>query len=1352
MQEASPLISWRCSVCAALIGGWSISNLSATETWTEQDTPSNLDLYGITSARLEAPEGPRSSFFIAGQGGIWRGDQPLAGEWELVMSEPGVFRGIAAKAGGAFPSVEAVGDAGKVARSLDGTNWNIATISGAGNFRAVAANDNLVVAVDDGGRIFAGNSVVNLNERHTAAGVTWQGAAFGNGVWVVVGSGATVAISTNGSSWQVLPEALSDGLPAVDFHDVAFGPGFFQGGFFMAVGAEGFISISGNGRDWTERQSGRGAGRLLRASAFAARHAAWIAMGDGGLGNISHDGAATFSNLGQTFPQGMNDLAFGLGFTVAVGDGGKVFSSVTRLNPISSALGDAPAGQISVGDRGGNFTIQLNNTSSQARWRVEVIGTIRCPEATNFITVSPGLGTGLQPASFTIEVEPFGTIDNRCGVVLLNDIQIPIVQAGDGDPQPVTILTADPLTDRAIRLSWRTATGATHYEVHRRQDGQEEYVRIATVPGEENASGELEYTDRAGLLPNRSYCYQVIALNLVTESRPRFPGGVICLDGCDGPNRSTFLVEFGRARQPSPEACATTLLAGAGGFFGQVLGFEAIELHWNPVPGAASYLLERNGGTGFFTIAALAGTNISHLDTTIPNLDYFQSYTYRLTASGGVPQTTTVRTTVEPPAAFVVAVDLPDFLAIEGAFDLTWSRRDFLNTEVQTRVEPGGDWISLDRDNNLVSLISATNRLGMRAETWRYHQPAALRSFRVRARAHLGSPNPPSPWIVCGPVSTPPPSNPTAFTVSSRASTTASVQWEDGDHERSYQVTARPASAIDQSQDIVLLAPADSTSAILEGLFPGTAYDVFLVAVGVEGENASSRSTMGANSATLTFNALPRGPSRVSALARGSTFVTVSWPQVNRATGYEVWRREYISPVGWTQYALFTSTGSGSLSATDFSVEGGRRYQYQVRAEFGEDFTDFRESTAVGTPLGAPNLVSVTPVSASAIALDWTDANDAVLGYAVERSARADGPWSTVQTINNLFGAPPTVSTNRGLSADTTYFYRLRALALFNEESPPSNVRSATTLSRLTVADATSTSFTLTWDPQRDVKEYEFEQSTSGPEGPFRRAGAALPEIEKFSVLELSPSKIYYYRMRPLHKNGEFGPFTEVARAVTDPLPPANLKADFSSSPRPQVDLSWNWGSGWDFCIVEWRPGEGDFTSIGTNSDSRTFTHQGLHPGQNDYRVRVSFQQRLSAFSAVASVNWSVAAEEQWRFDHFGDTENNGEAADEADPDADGAPNRHERAAGTNPNDPADFLHFSGLDLDPSGLMIYWKGVEGITYDISESADLIDFHVIPSLRRISGGGEESASIPLSAPIKAYRLEVFSPEDEKPVPD
>jgi hypothetical protein len=93
-----------------------------------------------------------------------------------------------------------------------------------------------------------------------------------------------------------------------------------------------------------------------------------------------------------------------------------------------------------------------------------------------------------------------------------------------------------------------------------------------------------------------------------------------------------------------------------------------------------------------------------------------------------------------------------------------------------------------------------------------------------------------------------------------------------------------------------------------------------------------------------------------------------------------------------------------------------------------------------GLPPAAPSGLVATPLSATQMALTWSDNASDETGFELERSL--DGSqWTLLDTLApNL-----TAYTDSGLSPETTYFYRLRAYNA-DGQSPYSNTASATTL------------------------------------------------------------------------------------------------------------------------------------------------------------------------------------------------------------------------------------------------------------------------------------------------------------------
>jgi hypothetical protein len=124
---------------------------------------------------------------------------------------------------------------------------------------------------------------------------------------------------------------------------------------------------------------------------------------------------------------------------------------------------------------------------------------------------------------------------------------------------------------------------------------------------------------------------------------------------------------------------------------------------------------------------------------------------------------------------------------------------------------------------------------------------------------------------------------------------------------------------------------------------------------------------------------------------------------------------------------------------------GGASYQFQSWSDGGAqshdviaDATATYVATFVGPPPAPPTLTA-SVMSSSITALNWSDVAGET-GYRVER-ALAGGSFAQIGTA----GVNATAFTDSGLSAATTYQYRVRA---FNTsgESAPSNVASARTL------------------------------------------------------------------------------------------------------------------------------------------------------------------------------------------------------------------------------------------------------------------------------------------------------------------
>ncbi|MBW2266154.1 MAG: fibronectin type III domain-containing protein, partial [Deltaproteobacteria bacterium] len=104
-------------------------------------------------------------------------------------------------------------------------------------------------------------------------------------------------------------------------------------------------------------------------------------------------------------------------------------------------------------------------------------------------------------------------------------------------------------------------------------------------------------------------------------------------------------------------------------------------------------------------------------------------------------------------------------------------------------------------------------------------------------------------------------------------------------------------------------------------------------------------------------------------------------------------------------------------------------------------YSAYSNEDSATTPLSVPSSLKAREVSAGRIDLSWSDNSAAESGYKIERKAGSSGVYSQVAVV----GANSVAWSNAGLSASSTYYYRVRA---YNStgNSDYSNESSATTL------------------------------------------------------------------------------------------------------------------------------------------------------------------------------------------------------------------------------------------------------------------------------------------------------------------
>ncbi|MGH7597289.1 MAG: fibronectin type III domain-containing protein, partial [bacterium] len=279
------------------------------------------------------------------------------------------------------------------------------------------------------------------------------------------------------------------------------------------------------------------------------------------------------------------------------------------------------------------------------------------------------------------------------------------------------------------------------------------------------------------------------------------------------------------------------------------------------------------------------------------------------------------------------------------------------------------------------------------------------------------------------------------------------------------------------------------------------------------------------------------------------------------------------------------------------------------------------------SPPDAPSGLSASAVSTSQIDLTWTDNSGDEDGFKIERATSSGGPYSEIADV----GADMTgYSDNTGLSANTQYFYEIRAYNA-NGNSSYSNEANATTHPNapaapgsLTATAMSSSQIDLAWtdnsdgDDQEDGFKIERKTGAGGTYAEIASVGA--DETTYSDNTGLSENTVYYYRVLAHNTTGNSA-YSNEANATPPLAPPAGLTTTTTSN--TSIDLAWTDNSSTEdgYKIELSTVGvSGPFTQIATASaDAESYSSMGLNSDTPYYfRVRAFQGTSHSDYSNVS--------------------------------------------------------------------------------------------------------------------------------------
>ena len=292
----------------------------------------------------------------------------------------------------------------------------------------------------------------------------------------------------------------------------------------------------------------------------------------------------------------------------------------------------------------------------------------------------------------------------------------------------------------------------------------------------------------------------------------------------------------------------------------------------------------------------------------------------------------------------------------------------------------------------------------------------------------------------------------------------------------------------------------------------------------------------GAYSAIKSTKATLGTPTIKTELGFGN-YIIVSWPAVNGAELYEVYRS--TSEKGTYTYLTTTS----GLACDDFVTDNGQTYYYKVRAGRHVDavavFGSF--SKVKGYALFAkPTISKVTKASDTSLKITWPKVSGAS-GYEISRSTSKTGAYKVVKTITK----GSTVSYTDKVANGTVYYYKIRVyktvmgkkvFGAFGSDEVEAIALKAPTI---TVKSSAYNALTISFkNISGDVSKYEIYKSDSekGTYSYFTTVEISDLRSTDWSVIF---NKNYYYKVRAIKITTDtilYGPFSAVksAKAVLD--------------------------------------------------------------------------------------------------------------------------------------------------------------------------------------------------------------------------
>jgi hypothetical protein len=374
---------------------------------------------------------------------------------------------------------------------------------------------------------------------------------------------------------------------------------------------------------------------------------------------------------------------------------------------------------------------------------------------------------------------------------------------------------------------------------------------------------------------------------------------------------------------------------------------------------------------------------------------------------------------------------------------------------------------------------------------------------------------------------------------------------------------------------------------------------------GVSGNSGTITATTAA--AALSTPGLP------IVIANTPTTFTAGWTAVAGAT--------YLLDVSADNFVSFVAGYNAKPVATTSEVVTGlvsnTAYQFRVRATNGTSFSAYTSPVATTTLLFAPTASPATAIAATSFTANWL-ARTGATSYKLDVSTSTT--FSTFVTgFNNKIISSANVSDNvTGLAANTTYYYRVRAVNVTGD-SPNSAIISVTTALAAPAAPVataatgiTANSFVANWNAVAGATGYFLDVST------VNTFATTLPNYNgllvggtSFTVTGLTGSTQYFYRLRATNSGGTSA--NSGTQSLTTLVPPAAPVATAASN-ISQTGFTANWNAVGGATSYRLDVSADNFTTFVAGFNNKTVS--GTSDAISGLTVATSYKYRVRTVNA----------------------------------------------------------------------------------------------------------------------------------------